>query len=195
MRDKIADTTGSLKEQAKRTYLALQKAQKEEADANNLKRHLKEQLEIISAEAKEKQEVAMKADAIAKKMEEMAAKADGAYEEVQATEEKTAAGYASAKSDYDARTEAESVAEKLRREAEDKAQAASSKLEEADKQVRELLQVIHECLSCFVCLSSASPAPPPLATTLGMCFTFLDDDGCWCCVRFVSGRSTKGWRT
>jgi len=140
VRDKIADTTGSLKEQAKRTYLALQKAQKEEADANNLKRHLKEQLEIISAEAKEKQEVAMKADAIAKKMEEMAAKADGAYEEVQATEEKTAAGYASAKSDYDARTEAESVAEKLRREAEDKAQAASSKLEEADKHVRELLQ-------------------------------------------------------
>ena len=140
----MADDLASIKARAKETYLALQQAEKEEADANNLKRHLKEQLEIITAEDQEKKEVALKADAIAKRMAEMAAKADGAWQEVSKAKSKTAAGFAEAKATAKATSKAESRAEKQSREAEDKAQTASAKLAVADKEVRSLLQVLFD---------------------------------------------------
>merc|ERR1719261_972113 len=139
-RDKVADATAGLKARAKATYLALQRAEKEEADANNLRRHLKEQLEIVTAEDKEKKEVAEKAEEIAKKMQEMAAKADGAWKEVRAGKRKTAAGFAEAKTDYAQRKEAAKEAQTKRRQAEDKAQLASTRLAAADKDVRVLQQ-------------------------------------------------------
>jgi len=140
MRDTVAEDTASVKARAKTTYMALLAAQKEEADANNLKRHLKEQLEIITAEDGEKKEVALKADAIAKRMTEMAAKADGAWQEVDRAKVKTAAGFNEAEATAKATAKSESKAANARREAEDQAQVASSKLAAADKQVRVLLE-------------------------------------------------------
>jgi hypothetical protein len=153
LRDNVSDDLTSVKARAKETFLALQRAEKEEADANNLKRHLKEQLEIITAEDQEKKEVALKADAIAQRMAEMAAKADGAWQEVSKAKAKTAAGFAEAKATAKATASAESRAEKQNSAAEDKAQAASAKLAVADKQVQSLLQVC-VCL----CLSVGHPS-------------------------------------
>ena len=155
----MADDLASVKARAKETYLALQQAEKEEADANNLKRHLKEQLEIISAEDQEKKEVALKADAIAQRMADMAAKADGAWEEVSKAKAKTAAGFAEAKATAKATRKAESRAEAQSSEAEDKAQTASAKLKVADEQVRSLLQVAFHCVCLHAPLVPLSRSP------------------------------------
>lgn len=163
VRDKVAEDTASVKALAKQRYLALEVAQKKQADARNLKRHLKEQLEILTDEDEEKKEVALKAEKIAKRMEEMAAKADGAWQEVKQAKEKTAAGYAEAQATAKATADTEAAAQKQSEEAEDKAQAALSKLAVADKEVRELLQV-PDCFLLFVCACACAlcvlvPAP------------------------------------
>ena len=150
-----------MKAKAKETYLKLEQAEKEEADATNLERHLKEQLEIISDEDEEKREVALKADAIAKRMAEMAAKADGAWHEVQQAKRKTAQGYAEAQATAKATKEADAAAEKLNKKAEDIAQLASTKLAKADREVRNLLQVSNHIKFCTIVrspLTSPSPA-------------------------------------
>jgi len=141
VRDTVAEDTASVKARAKTTYMALLAAQKEEADANNLKRHLREQLEILTAEGEEKKEVAVKADAIAKRMAAMAARADGAWQEVSKAKDKTEVGFKEAQATAKATAESEARAAKARREAEDQAQVASSKLAVADKKVRLLLEV------------------------------------------------------
>ena len=191
-RDKVADATAGLKARAKATYLALQRAEKEEADANNLRRHLKEQLEIVTAEDKEKKEVAEKAEEIAKKMQEMAAKADGAWKEVRAAKRKTAAGFAEAKTDYAQRKEAAKEAQTKRRQAEDKAQLASTRLAAADKDVRVLLQVRRIWICRCLCRCATALGPPSDLSRLSPCALRL-------LTKFAAGasvciRSTKSWR-
>ena len=142
-RDRVAEDTESVKARAKETYLKLEQAEKEQADAVALKRHLQEQLEIISAEDQEKKEVALKAEAIAHRMEEMVAKADGAWHEVQQAKKTAAAGFEEAKTTVKATSAAEAKAQKEEQEAEDSAQLASSKLAMADQEVQRLLKVAH----------------------------------------------------
>ncbi len=142
-RDRVAEDTESVKARAKETYLKLEQTEKEQADAVALKRHLQEQLEIISAEDQEKKEVALKAEAIAHRMEEMVAKADGAWHEVQQAKKTAAAGFEEAKTTVKATSAAEAKAQKEEQEAEDSAQLASSKLAIADQEVQRLLKVAH----------------------------------------------------
>ena len=164
----------------------------EEADANNLRRHLKEQLEIVTAEDKEKKEVAKKAEEIAKKMQEMAAKADGAWKEVRAAKRKTAEGFAEAKTDYAQRKEAAKEAQTKRRQAEDKAQLASTRLAAADKDVRVLLQVRRIWICRCLCRCATAPGPPLELSRLSPCALRLLTEfaaGASVCIR-----STKSWR-
>lgn len=148
-----------MKARAKETYLKLEQAEKEQADAIALKRHLQEQLEIISAEDQEKKEVALKAEAIARRIEEMVAKADGAWHEVQQAKKTAAAGFEEAKTTVKATSAAEAKAQKEEQEAEDSAQLASSKLAMADQEVQRLLKVAHLPLFALGMTSTACIAP------------------------------------